>query len=101
MSGKTWKATLAFACLLQFASALYGTEMVVRTAPPVPQSMAVIGRAPGPRYVWTGGYYRWNRFRYIWVLGRWFMPPRAGMVWIAPRWIPRNGGFVFVPGRWR
>lgn len=95
------KHSSTLAVLLLFTSALYSAEVVVRTAPPAPQSMAVIGRAPGPKYVWIGGYHRWNGSRYIWVAGRWIVPPRAGAVWIAPRWIPRNGGYVFIAGRWQ
>jgi len=101
MAASTFKVSLLFVGLLQFASALCCAEVVVRTAPPAPQSMAVVGRAPGPKYVWIGGYYRWNGARYIWVGGKWIPPPRAGAVWIAPHWVSRNGGFVFVAGRWR
>jgi hypothetical protein len=101
MATNPLKASLLFIGLLQFTSVICCAEMVVKMAPPAPQSVAVIGRAPGPKYVWIGGYYRWNGGRYIWVAGRWIVPPRAGAVWIAPRWAPRNGGFVFVAGRWR
>jgi len=96
-----FKARLVFAGLLGFASAAYCAQTVVRIAPPAPQSVVVIGRAPGPKYVWTGGYYRWSGGRYVWVAGRWMVPPRPGVVWVAPRWIPRNGGYVFVAGRWQ
>jgi hypothetical protein len=51
--------------------------------------------------VWIGGYQTWNGTRYVWVAGRWVVPPRVGVVWIAPRWIPRNGGYVFIAGRWK
>jgi hypothetical protein len=95
------KAGLVLASVLQFTSAVYSADVIVRQAPPAPQSVTAIGRAPGPKYVWTGGYYRWSGSRYVWVAGRWAVPPRAGAVWVAPRWDSRNGGFVFVAGRWR
>jgi hypothetical protein len=101
MAAKLLRASLVFAGLLGFAAAAYSAEVVVRMAPPRPQSVVVVGRAPGPKYVWIGGYYRWNGTRYVWVAGRWMLPPRAGVVWVAPRWVPRNGGYVFVAGRWR
>lgn len=101
MAPRSFRAGLAFVGLLQFTSAVYGAEVVVRVAPPAPQSVVVVGRAPGPKYVWIGGYQRWNGSRYVWVPGRWIVPPRAGAVWVAPRWVPRNGGYVFVAGRWR
>ncbi len=101
MVSRSFRAGLAFAGLLQFTSAVYGAEVVVRVAPPAPQSVVVVGHAPGPKYVWIGGYHRWNGSRYIWVPGKWIVPPRHGAVWVAPRWVPRNGGYVFVAGRWR
>jgi hypothetical protein len=98
---KALKAQLVIVGLLHFASMVCSAEVVVRMAPPAPQSVVVVGRAPGPKYVWTGGYYRWNGTRYVWVGGRWVVPPRAGTVWVAPHWVSRGDGFVFVAGRWR
>jgi WXXGXW repeat (2 copies) len=101
MATKTLKAVLVFASLAGFTPGVYSAETIVRVAPPAPQSVVVIGRAPAPNYVWTGGYYRWTGNRYVWVAGRWMVPPRRGVVWVQPRWIPRNGGYVFVAGRWK
>jgi hypothetical protein len=93
--------TSALAAVVPITLAAYSAEVVVKVAPPAPQSVVVIGRAPGPKYVWIGGYYRWNGSRYVWVGGKWVVPPRVGAVWVGPRWVPRDGGFVFVTGRWR
>ena len=101
MATKRFKARWVMAVLLGFTSTLCWAQAVVRIAPPAPQSIVVIGRAPGPKYVWTGGYYRWQDGRYVWVPGRWIVPPRPGAVWMAPRWAHNNGGYVFVAGRWR
>lgn len=76
-------------------------QVVVRVAPPPPASVAVIGRAPGPGYVWIGGYQRWDGRAYVWVPGRWVLPPRPGVVWISPRWVHTGGGWVFHKGYWR
>ena len=78
----------------------------VRRPPPPPVSRVVVGRRPGPRYVWTGGYWGWGarpggRRGYVWVPGRWRRPPRRNAVWVAPRWRATRGGYRFVPGRWR
>ena len=80
--------------------------MFVRTPPPRPRSVAVIGRSPGRGFVWTGGYWRASRgrrgrTRYTWVSGRWRRPPRSGAVWVSPRWRRSRGGYTFVAGRWR
>jgi WXXGXW repeat (2 copies) len=101
MAKRPVKAGLVFAGVLGLTSSVCSAQTVVRIAPPAPQSVVVVGRAPGPKYVWTGGYYRWNGNHYVWVGGRWIVPPRPGAVWVAPRWIPRNGGYIFVAGSWR
>ena len=101
MATKALKASLVFAGLLGIATAAYAAEVIVRMAPPAPQSVVVIGRAPSPRHVWIAGYHTWNGTRYVWVAGRWASPPRAGVVWIAQRWVPRKGGYVFIAGRWK
>lgn len=84
------------------SSALVTAEVIIKTAPPAPVSVAVVGVAPSARYVWTPGYYKGVNGRYVWVPGRWMVPPRAGVVWVPPRWVLRpNGGYVFVAGHWR
>jgi len=94
------KALLAsvFGILLAVGSA--GAETVVRYGPPVARHEVVPVR-PGPRYVWTGGYYRWYHHRYAWVPGRYVIPPRPYAVWIPGYWVPRGGGYVWIQGYWR
>ena len=46
------------------------------------------------------GYHRWDGNHYVWEKGRWDKPPREHTRWIAPRWIHRRGGYVFVEGHW-
>jgi hypothetical protein len=89
---------------LVFAGALtLGTsfaEVVVKVAPPA----AVVETrpaAPGPNYVWINGYQSWNGSAYVWVPGRWDVPPRAHARWVAHRWVKRGGGWVMVEGHWR
>lgn len=85
-------------------TALLGTsaafaQVVMRAAPPAP----IVERrpiAPGPRYVWVGGYHRWDGYRYVWVPGRWAMPPHAGVVWVPGHWDGRPGGWVWIGGHW-
>ena len=81
------------------ASAAFA-QVVVRVAPPPP---VVEHRpvAPGPRYVWTDGYHRWDGHRYVWVSGRWVVPPRPGVVWVPGHWAERGGGWVWIEGHWR
>jgi hypothetical protein len=75
-------------------------EVVVRVGPPAPivETRVV---SPGPGYVWTPGYHRWDGNRYVWTAGAWVQPPRAHARWVAHRWVRRNGGWVLVEGHWR
>jgi hypothetical protein len=81
-------------------SSAQAAEVVVRVAPPAP---IVETRPPAPHghYVWVGGYHRWDGGAYVWVPGRWDVPPEGHTVWVAPRWAHRHGGYVFVEGHWR
>jgi len=75
-------------------------EVVVRVGPP----RAVVEHRvvrPSRRHVWIAGYHRWDGNAYVWVPGRWELPPREHAVWVAPRWRHRHDGWVFVEGRWR
>lgn len=68
-------------------------------APP-PLRYEVIGVAPGPGYIWTGGYWGWAGGRYQWNHGRW-VPRRAGYFWVRPHWVRARGGWRFARGHWR
>jgi hypothetical protein len=57
--------------------------------------------APGPGFIWTPGYWRWNGATYVWVSGTWIRPPRTTAVWVPGHWVHRPRGWVWVPGHWR
>jgi hypothetical protein len=78
----------------------YAADVFVRIGPP----HAVVEHpvpAPGPGYVWTPGYHRWDGNAYVWTSGAWVMPPRPHAHWVAHRWEHRSGGWVMVEGHWR
>jgi hypothetical protein len=75
---------LLFGILLVAGSA--GAQVVIR---------------PGPRYVWTLGYYRYDGRRYVWVPGRYVLPPRPHARWVPGHWAHRRGGYVWIEGHWR
>jgi hypothetical protein len=87
--------------MLMTEAVVYAADVIIRTAPPAPASVAVVGRAPSSTYIWVPGYYRGAGGKYIWVSGKWMKPPRAGMVWVPPVWRQGPNGYVFVAGRWR
>jgi|SRR5450755_812735 hypothetical protein len=88
----------AFGLLL--SAGIAGAEVVVRIAPPAAIVERPVAR-PGPNYVWIGGYHRWDGNAYVWVPGRWEVPPRPHARWVAHRWVHKHGNWVFVEGRWR
>jgi hypothetical protein len=71
----------------------------VTVIPPVAQA-ETIPPAPAPTYIWMGGYWSWNG-TWIWVPGRWVLPPRPGVVWEPGVWVRINGGWRWRPGYWR
>jgi hypothetical protein len=77
------------------------TRVYVRVGPPAPV-VEVRTVSPGPRYVWVGGYHRWDGRAYVWAPGRWVVPPRHRTVWVPARWVhDRHHGWYVVSGRWR
>jgi hypothetical protein len=85
-------------CLLVGSAA--AADVVIRVAPPRPLVERRIA-APGPGYVWIGGYHRWDGRAYEWVPGRWERPPRPHRRWVAHHYVRRGNGWVFVEGHWR
>ncbi len=81
-------------------SACAGRAYVVRTPPPPPPYAGYVGRAPGPQYVWTDGYWAWHG-RWQWMPGRWVAPPRPHAVWVPGRWDRGRHGYVWHRGHWR
>ncbi len=69
-----------------------GPPAIIVETPPPP---------PGPAYVWTPGYYRWDGQAYVWVPGMWVVAPWPGARWEPPHWVRHHGGWVFVEGHWR
>jgi hypothetical protein len=64
------------------------------------QQETVLAR-PSAQHVWIPGYYTWRDNRYVWIAGRWEMPPRTEAVWVAPRWERESGGYRFYEGYWQ
>ena len=75
-------------------------EVVVTQAPP-PLRVEVQTVSPGPRYVWTRGYWRWTGAGYEWAPGTWIARPSLGAVWVEGHWVRTAGGWVWVAGYWR
>jgi hypothetical protein len=87
MKRSLWVAVFGLVLALGIAQA----QVVVRIGPPPPAPRQVVPVAPGARYVWVPGYYRYNGHAYIWVAGRYAIPPSHYRVWVPGRWVLRSG----------
>jgi|SRR5579862_664670 hypothetical protein len=77
-------------------------EEVYSTEPaPPPQAEVSVGVAPGPEYVWVGGYWTRHRDNWFWVRGRWASRPHANAVWVGGRWESHPRGYVWRGGHWK
>jgi hypothetical protein len=77
-------------------------EAIVPMTPPRPRFEGIpeIQAERREREFWQPGYWKWNGRTYDWIEGRYVVRPFAGAVWVPGHWERRNGGWVFVDGRW-
>ncbi len=101
---KKYLAVAAFAVLALAPGARAGADerIYVRIGPPRAVVETRIVR-PSPRHVWIAGYHRWDGNAYVWVPGRWELPPEGRYHrWSAGHWArDRHHGYYWVEGRWR
>jgi hypothetical protein len=72
----------------------------VQNAPPAAR-VEVVGTAPGPNFVWIGGYYRYDGGHYAWAPGRWERGPHANAAWVNGEWVHHSKGWYWREGHWR
>jgi hypothetical protein len=80
-------------------TALVREVVVARPPPAVRVETQTV--APGPGYVWTTGYSRWDRRELCVGAGRWVVRPRPSAIWVAGHWVARPGGWVWIAGHWQ
>jgi hypothetical protein len=74
-------------------------DVVVQDAPP-PDVVEVQPAQPGPEFVWVGGFWAWNGYRYAWRPGYWHRPPYGYHVWVHDHWARGPRGYFWVRGHW-
>ncbi len=74
-------------------------EVVVQSEPPAPL-VEVVPVAPGPAFIWIGGFWEWHE-RWVWTPGRWVERPNPNANWVEPRWERREHDWRFHGGHWR
>lgn len=79
------------------------TDIVVQQAPPPPAPrVEVVTVRPGPSAVWIPGYWAYTRGgAYVWVGGRWTVPPPRRHHYHPAHWQRTPRGYVYVQGYWR
>ncbi len=92
--------TVPDAPTVPIAPALPDAAIVAQPLTPA-SGQEIIEERPSPQHVWIGGHWRWQDGRYAWIAGRWDLPPRAGLVWVDPRWEKRGTGFALAGGYWQ
>ncbi len=100
---KTSSALAIAATLSGFlcASSLTAVPRIyVRVGPP-PAIVETVPVAPSTRHVWIAGYHRWDGRAYVWVPGRYVLPPRAHVIWVPGHWARHSRGYYWVEGHWR
>lgn len=77
------------------------SEYEVTGPPPAVQEETVIA-APGPGYVWVGGFWNWDvgLRKYAWRSGSWVRPPHPEARWITPHYEFRGGRHYYRAGHW-
>jgi YXWGXW repeat-containing protein len=96
----TTAALVVLASLLAGCATAAPSRLYARLRPPRPILEPRIA-PPGPGYVWVVGFHRWNGARYIWVPGRWTIPPRANARWRPGHWAHDRRGWYWRDGHWR
>ena len=78
------------------------TGPVVTDQTPPPPQVEVVPAMPGPEYVWMPGYWSIGvGGGWVWIGGRYGLPPRPHAVWVRGHWGRHGRGYVWIGGRWR
>lgn len=76
-------------------------RVVVVPEPPPRVRVEVRTVRPSRDHIWVDGYWNWHEHSYVWIGGRWGIPPQRGRVWVAPRYERAERGGHYTSGHWR
>lgn len=75
------------------------TEYAPQPPPPLAQYQQPV--CPGPNYIWTPGYWSFDRGQgYYWVPGAWVLAPYQGALWTPGWWGYTDGRYGWHRGYW-
>jgi WXXGXW repeat (2 copies) len=95
----SWIAAAALAGALWTAPAS-AARVYISIVPPAPIAEVRVA-APGTGDVWVGGFHRWDGKAYVWVPGRWALPPHGRVAWVPGHWKHHAHGWYWVEGHWK
>jgi hypothetical protein len=78
-----------------------GGPRVFTSEVPPPPPVEVIPAAPGPTFIWIGGWWAWNGGRWHWERGRWAKPPHPGAIWVPHNYAYHGGRHTWTRGGWQ
>lgn len=81
-----------------------GSVVIAPSAPPAVRS-EVVPPPPDAVAQWNPGHWNWDGYRWIWVAGRFVIPPSSvqtsGWRWIPGQWLQRpDGSWTWSEGHW-
>ena len=76
-----------------------GAVFIVREPPPLRREAIVV--RPGRTYIWVEGYWVWRQPEFVWVPGRWALPPTGARKWQPGRWHHEPRGWFWIEGYWK
>lgn len=75
------------------------TETIIVQEAPPPIQTEVIPVAPGPGFIWIGGFWGYEGHHYVWHHGHYTRGP-AGNVWVRDSWVHSRRGWEYQRGHW-
>jgi hypothetical protein len=89
-------------CRSEVAEKERGTEsarpVIVKERPPA-EPLEVVTIPPSRSHVWIPGHWEWQT-HWVWVRGKWELPPRTGATWVRGEWVESSGGWEWKEGHW-
>lgn len=93
------KSLLILAVALTCGAYTSMAQIYVHVRPHRPHYERVV--APTPRHVWIDEEWEPRGNDYVFVGGRWVLPPRDHVRWIPGHWRATPNGDVWIAGHWR
>ncbi|MGA2191015.1 MAG: hypothetical protein ABSH33_21055 [Steroidobacteraceae bacterium] len=70
---------------------------------PIPAPLAETVPPPPPQgaYIWRPGHWKWNGYKYHWVVGEYVLRRPKMHEWVPGAWVMQGGAWVWAEPHWR